>query len=492
MTTGDAIMGTDALRAYGITGTGIKVGVISNGLNGGTAAQTSLDLGWVYTIRDEGDPGGGEGTAMLEIIHDIAPGAQLYFHDSGRSDDGNNSAGFIRAIDALVAAGCTVIVDDVGFSDQPYFEKGEIDKHLEHLLATQRLIYVTSAGNSGDKHWQGPVKLDSEGLQDFSGTGSTLPYLYANVPRGGTLKVFLQWDEPFGSATDDFKIVLGDLTTNEILWNALGNDPLQTSVRLTHLSDPSEGFVWTNQDANSLYHDVMILVGPKGGTSVARTLELYAYGENGAGLYPINVVASDSIFGHHAVPDVITVAAVNASCPDMIETFSSNGPVTHLFPNRTVIQKPDISAPDNVAVTGSGRFHTPFSGTSAAAPHIAALCALVWSARQDLSPADIRSALYASAVDLGAPGYDNVFGWGRADAVAMYNYLATGKPVNTDPPSAFKKFYPKGGPASGAIGGMIVRTDGSVAVPDSPVDMPTTSPKKPPAKRFVRWYPGAN
>ena len=475
MTTGDQIMGCDALRAYGITGTGMKIGVISDGVDGVAAAQTSGDLGWVYTIRD--DLGGSEGTAMLEIIHDIAPGATLYFHDKG-----NTSQEFLRAIDALVAAGCTVIVDDISKMYQPYFEKGEIAAHLENLTATRRLIYVTSAGNFGVAHWQGPVRINNEGLQDFSGTGSAYPYLYADVPYGGTLKVYLQWDEPFGSAADDFDIILVDSQTREPLWN----EPLRTSVRPNGPSDPCEVFVWTNQDPGSPGRVVEIEVRRNGDTGQARTLELYTHG---ATMFTDNLVPSDSIWGHASVPDVITVAAVNASAPDTIEKYSSNGPATYLFPTPAVIPKPDISAPDYVNVTGYGRFGSPFPGTSAAAPHIAALCALVWSARPDLSPADIRSALYASAVDLGEPGYDNVYGWGRADAVAMYNQLATGKPVNTEPPSVFRKFYPKGGPASGSIGGTIFRQDASVGVPDSPIALPTTSPKKPPAKPFVRWYP---
>jgi len=474
MTTGDHIMGTDALRAYGITGRGVKIGVISDGVNGAAASQTSRDLGWVTTISDEDSIGGGEGTAMLEIIHDIAPGAALYFHDRGE-----NASGFTRAVDALVAAGCTVIVDDIGYFDEPFFEKGDAAAHLERLLTTQRLIYVTSAGNFGDAHWQGPVTINNEGLQDFSGVGSKYPYLYALVPRGEKLTVALQWDEPVDSAKDDFDIGISDFLTGV---------SIAPTVYRTSPSDPYKLLYWENPDVNNLGHVVTITVAPKGSTANTQTLELYTYG---AAMFPDNVIASDSIWGHASIPDVITVAAINASSPDTIESFSSHGPATYLLPNCTIIQKPDISAPDYVNVTGY-RFHTPFKGTSAAAPHIAALCALVWSVRQDLSPADIRSALYASAVDLGTPGYDNVFGWGGADAVTMYNLLATGKPVNTDPPSAFKKFYPKGGPSSGSIGGTIIRRDTSIAMPGSPVDLPTTSPKKPPAKQFVRWYPGEN
>lgn len=158
MTTGDAVMGTDVLRAQGLTGAGIRIGVISDGVDGIGSSQTSGDLDRVWVLSDE--HGGGEGTAMLEIIHDVAPQAELYFHDNG-----GNASDFNRAIDNLVAAGCTVIVDDITWLNQPFFEKGEIADHLENLLTTHRLVYVTSAGNYGDAHYQGSVKINSRGYQ---------------------------------------------------------------------------------------------------------------------------------------------------------------------------------------------------------------------------------------------------------------------------------------------------------------------------------------
>ena len=227
-----------------------------------------------------------------------------------------------------------------------------------------------------------------------------------------------------------------------------------------------------------------------------------------------NLVAADAIYGHQAVPDVVAVAAVAASSPGTIEPFSSNGPVTHLFPSPTVIRKPDICAPDRVAVSGADGFRTVFVGTSASSPHIGALCALVWSGRPDLSAAAVRSALYSSAVDLGAPGRDDVYGWGRADGAAMYALVAaptaTPTPVQavttpvpavtavaaTPTPAAvttrspFGKRYAIGDLAGRTVGTGTTPTPGSGSTtPGSRTVGTATDPLRPPTRPFIRWYP---
>ncbi|MEN6519153.1 MAG: S8 family serine peptidase [Methanospirillum sp.] len=497
MTAGDAVIRADVLRAQGLTGSGVRIGVISDGVDGAAAAQASGDLGQVKVLAD--DQGGIEGTAMLEIVHDVAPGAELYFHDHGDS-----VLAFNRAVDDLVGAGCTVIVDDVAWPREPFFEDGVIANHLEGLLATQRLVYVTAAGNYARQHFQGPFITDSEGFQDFSGTGSDRPYLYADVPSGEDLKVVMQWDERFGSAADDFDLYLCDARQGDVL--------RASTSRQTGQSDPLESISWTNTGSD---REVAIVALHHGGTGGARTLEVYAYPSSGADVSPENLVAADGIYGHQAVPDVIAVGAVSASNPIAIEPFSSNGPVTHLFPSRTVIQKPDICAPDRVAVSGAGGFKTVFVGTSAASPHVGALCALIWSAKPELSAAAVRGALFSSAVDLGATGRDNVYGWGRADGAAMYALLAapvftptpiqavtvapaTAAPTATPTPAAVATRSPFGKRyAIGDLRGRTVGTGATIApgsgstAPGSPVVGPTTDPFKPPTRPFVRWYPSA-
>ena len=128
-------------------------------------------------------------------------------------------------------------------------------------------------------------------------------------------------------------------------------------------------------------------------------------------------MAADSIFGHTAVSDVISCGAIDQDDRnnDNIETFSSRGPVTMLTETR---QKTDISGIDGVAVTGAGGFSNPFYGTSAAAPHIAAIAALLESRFSSMPSNDIGQLIFDNAVDLGSAGYDNVFGYGRCDALA--------------------------------------------------------------------------
>ena len=94
--------------------------------------------------------GGDEGGAMLEIVHDMVPSSELYFHDCGL-----NTLAFNNAIDALISAGCKIICDDVSWITEPFFEDGTVASHVASVLAEKNIIYISSAGNSGGSHYQG-------------------------------------------------------------------------------------------------------------------------------------------------------------------------------------------------------------------------------------------------------------------------------------------------------------------------------------------------
>jgi len=94
---------------------------------------------------------GDEGTAMLEIVHDLAPGADLYFAPGASS-----SAQLVGAIDWLAGQGAQVIVDDLTHylhiapnSRTPYFADGPADSvaNAARNAAAAGVVYVTSAGN---------------------------------------------------------------------------------------------------------------------------------------------------------------------------------------------------------------------------------------------------------------------------------------------------------------------------------------------------------
>ena len=156
-------------------------------------------------------------------------------------------------------------------------------------------------------------------------------------------------------------------------------------------------------------------------------------------------VAEGSIVSHHAVTGVLAVGAINASDPgnDEAEPFSSQGPADIYFPYPETRNKPDVMGIDGVLVTGAGGFGRPvvgssgrlFFGTSAAAPHVAGIAALVMEAQRLADPsmtkkdvaAKVAGILKNTAIDLGeqnSEGYSKVFGYGRADALAAIESIA--------------------------------------------------------------------
>lgn len=404
-TEGDAIHRTyDVRTTYFQSGSGVRVGIISDGVDNLAYAQYFGDLPAVTVLNNT--HGGDEGTAMLEIVHDMVPDADLYFHDSGA-----NVVAFNAAIDALADAGCDVICDDIGWPGEPFFEDGIIASHVADVIASNDVIYVSSAGNSGEEHYQGDY-YDGDG--DFHDK-----VWYIDFDPGSSATIVLQWNDAFGASGNDYDLYLCDYYTEEVL-DYSGDYQNGTE-------DPIEVINYFNEGSSIVECSVEV----DNYEAETRTLEIFIYPENGAWVYTDNITSADSIFGHPAVPDVIAVGAIDASDPgnDDIRDFSSQGPVTISYPSPVSRPKPDLCGIDGVLITGAGGFgvwdgsNYRFNGTSAAAPHIAAIAAQLWGAFPDKTGDEIRTVLYDSAVDLGSAGHDNIYGCGRADAVAAFDAL---------------------------------------------------------------------
>lgn len=362
----DRILLADQVRAqYGMTGAGVKVGVISDGVDHWSSAVATGNLpANLHVLRN--DQGGDEGTAMLEIIHDIAPGAELYFHDMGE-----NSIEFQSCVDALVNAGCTVVVDDIGWIAEPFFQDGSVAAHIQFLASTRNLIYISSAGNAAQRHYQGTYRNDGYDFHDFSGgTANELQYLHVRIPPGGSLRTVLEWDDPWTGSANDYDLYLYDTST----WG----DPIAFSEYSQDGNDaPLEWMSYQNTGSSTIDAEIDVY----NYAAVARTLEVYIYPVSGTQVYSDNIVAADSVFGHAAVANVVSVGTINAadSGADTIEAFSSRGPATLRYPGAVQRRKPDVTGIDGVHVTGAGGFPSPFFGTSASAPAVAAVSALIWS-----------------------------------------------------------------------------------------------------------------
>ena len=415
ITQGDVIVRSNSIRqAFDATGRGVKVCVISNGAESYADAQAAGELPDSLHILTLGN--GDEGTAMMEIIYDMAPEAELYF-----AAYGGNSDNFQGVVSMLARLGCMIICDDVYFFSQPFFEDGTVARHLKQVLDEYPdLIYITVAGNFSILHYLDTARFITPFatgyLQDLN--GMDLPFVTLEIPPGSRAIITLQWSEPFGQAAIDLDLVVIDDTGSVLAMS----DGIQNGT-----GDPFEHLVVTNPDITPLTaHLGVLYLGTEPLTSDSLYLKFFIR-EQHPGLVsnPEIFTNQNAIFGHAAVPDVITVASVSAFSPDRITVDSSQGPALIMYPTREMRQKPDVSAPTNVDVSGVGDFPSSFPGTSAAVPHVVALVAQLASAFPDASRDEIKQALFAGATDLGLPGWNPVYGFGLVNAEQSYHALAT-------------------------------------------------------------------
>ncbi len=426
-TQGDLIMRSRlARRLSGLTGEGVKVGVISDGVTSMASPQASGDLPAGIEIDPTSPGSGDEGTAMLEIVHDVAPGARLAFSGPDTSLEMAASIRYL-ANDAFGGAGADVIVDDLTFFNQPYFEDGPVAQAAREVV-DGGTVFVTSAGNDAGGqgyrrwHYEGDFVDGGNGFHAFSPGDTSI-----SITLTFSAIIFLQWNDRFGASRNDYDlyVCVPGYTPSAV---TLGSSPR----RCAGSADTQDG------DDNPV--EVMSV------STLARRLDVFVRSNPGSQprrlemffpRSPLNEhsVPGGSIFGHAAVPGVIAVGAIGAGDPgnDDIRPFSSQGPSEIFFPSRETRPKPDVAAIDGVSVTGAGGFSSPFLGTSAAAPHVAAIAALLLEAIRMEQPAisttdaadNVFDTLRDTAVDLGAPGFDNVFGAGRVDALAAIE--ATGR-----------------------------------------------------------------
>jgi len=403
MTEGDATHhGLQARTApLSLDGSGIKVGVISDGITNLAAAQAGGDLPASMNVLNTGS--GDEGTAMLEIIHDMAPGADLYFTASGP-----DRTSFGNAVAALHFLGCDIICDDVGWYTDPFFEHSPTGMLIGNLQTLRDYMHVSAAGNDAQLHHQ---QVFTDTFPSPGGDGWHDPYLLVSIPPGGVLDVFMQWKEPFSSTTlqSDYDLYLADYNTMAILAQSLSRKKVGETIQYTNATGSTIiAAVYVYRQSGTLNHDIEIFIEP----------------QNGAVQYLTSSISPvDTIFGHPGYGSVLSVVATDVANPSQIEWFSSQGPFSIIGMFQPV--KPNLAAADGVSITGAGGFATPFFGTSAAAPHVAGVLALAWSRSPGIPAAALRNPpnLMQVTVDLGTAGFDNVFGWGRPLADQWANAL---------------------------------------------------------------------
>ncbi len=445
---GDPAMGADKARnKFGVDGNGVTIGVLSDSFNTLGGASDDIASG---DLPGAGNPLGNttpvnvleelsftasdEGRAIIQLIHDVAPGADFIFHTGVFP----NQAGFADAITELAEAGADIIIDDILYLREPMFQDGVIAQAVDKVVANG-VAYFSSAGNTGRSSYEsafnpsGQFELESGGeFHDFDPGAGVDTLQSINVFEGQTIRISFQWDSPF------FSVSGGTGSPNDLdifLYDSTGTNILASSTDSNVGGDPVEVFSFTN-DGSFGTNQFNLAISKSDGSNP----ELMKYVLFGGVTIDEFATNSSTVYGH---PNATGAEAVGVALyeetpefgvnPPNLQSFSSAGSTPILFttdgtPTFELRQKPEIIAPHGTNNTFFGSDTDSdglpnFFGSSAGAPHAAGVAALMLDALPDAIPAEIYHALESTALDMDDPftpgfdsGFDNASGFGFIQA----------------------------------------------------------------------------
>jgi subtilisin family serine protease len=396
VTEGLAILGGEAWHERGYDGRGTVVAIWDTGFLGyerlvsielpPPASIEGLGLG-IPVTGEPADRAAAHGTAVAEIVHDIAPGAMLRLLASPADVEDPG-----RAVAALLAWEPDVVVISIYGGIACAAEEGRYER-LMRALWEQGILVVVAAGNDATSYWSGEFHdEDGDGWHDFRSYDDDLSF---PVYRGDTIDLRFHWGDPCVASPGDYELRLYD-HRGELVAAGVADPGAEVAVVRIHLEDLSTGT-----------YAVRVLKAPD-----AAPAPLHLRWINGRRLEYGTAVGSVGHLLPACSPHVLTVGAVNAHTL-WLETFSNQGPASG------AALKPELVGPDHVrtVTTGTasqrgGAWIGGFAGTSAAAPHVAGAALLLLQAFPDLSPDELRDLLMTHAIDRGLPGPDPQFGAG--------------------------------------------------------------------------------
>lgn len=444
---GDKSMRSDISKnVFSVNGTGVKVGVISDSYNttqgdfasddvvksdlpgdGNPQFSTPVDLQLDYPFGVRSD----EGRAMMQIVHDVAPGADLAFRTGflGPVD-------FANGIIELEQAGCDVIVDDVTYISEPMFRDGVVAQAVDAVKAAG-VSYFSSAGNFGTKSWQGsfnaetaPAGITGE-AHNFIADESGVDLFQSITLYQGDYTVVLQWDDGTEGLTtnSDFDIYLSDDEGNTLFgFNRVNTGGAALEVLpFTVAAETAESNFLIVRESGSGPVELKYIV-------YRGSIDVNEYATPGAS----TIAGQANAAGAMAVGAVLySNTPAFSGLPPTVASFSSRGGT---LVNNEDRLKPEFCAPNGVntsvnlgGVNIDGDAFPNFFGTSASAPHAAGVAALLIEARQKyyddvLTPDLAKGILQNTAFDMSSPGYDAASGAGFILADSALLSLANPKP----------------------------------------------------------------
>ncbi len=427
-----SITNADDWHAAGIDGSGIKIGVIDffdvtrywDAAEMGPAPVANVTARCISEgadcstlFFDNVDDGGDDhGPAVVEVIKDMAPAAQIYIGTAVTTND------YYALVDWMADRGVKIISRSLGSRyDGPGDGRGAFDDVADHAV-DRGMLWVNSAGNNGvDRYYRHPVRLAGSAVAfGPAGTSTFLRYLRCAAPGG--VRWSNDWDKPAGLRTD-YDVYLWESpfdnpSAGQIVASSTDRQPsgLAPLENMTITGCPGPG--------NALFLEIRHVSGDITGD----VIEILDYGDGFTDYTQTTYSASTSVVDS-TNPGVLSVGAVDPPDSGSAAFYSSQGPTND---GRV---KPDLTAPSGFA---SATFGDNFSGTSASAPVVAGGAALALEAKLASGSRELGDLMRNLVVDRGPKSADNVYGTGEFRLPAPPSFEVDDRP---------SRYVPLGSPA---------------------------------------------
>ena len=481
-----------ARRESGVSGRGVRVGVLSDSFDcapgpfaeGAPFTRAAEDVRNGDLPRDirvlkdlspvPSDDCSDEGRAMMQLVHDVAPGAPQAFYTAFESQED-----FAAGIRALADAGSQVIVDDVIYYAEPMFEDGIIAQAVDDVHR-DGVAYFSSAGNDARLSYESRFRLSEEpGISgprhDFAPGRAVDGLQQATASAFSATLLSFQWDQPSLSANGrrgaQSDVDLWFYDANGEPFEICTDDPAQLVCQIPGIDVNVDGdAVETPVMVNFSDEDLVVQIGVELYEGPSPNYLKYVWFDLDLGLFSVDEydTASGTVYGHANAAGAEAVGAaawyqteewgspLRPQCkPACLNSFSSAGGTPIFFgkngqrlPVPAVRLKPGVTGPDGGNTSFSFLdldFEIPgtsepdglpnFFGTSASAPHVAAVAALMLDQRardisarkrfigpRDLTPDLIYWALRLTADDLKLRNYGGDIGPQRVDNAAGFDF----------------------------------------------------------------------
>jgi hypothetical protein len=396
------LTGADTYHNAGYSGSGVKVAVLdvgfiglSNAILNNEIPNNVVKVDCTVQPCNASNPSientSNHGTAVAEIIHDMAPDATLYLIKVSDGLDIEDAKNFavnkgIRIINM------SLVVPNTNFYDGECWSYSGFSNPVctADDAYANNILWVNAAGNEAQRHYEGVFTGSGDKWHNVSASSEKIYLNNGNaISAGDAIEVYLTWDA-WPTTDQDYNLYLYDGSNTPV--DCTPPEP-QTGTQT-----PTEKI-----DCSAPTNDTYYLKISQENATSNHSLEVYSIYHD---LSP--AVASSSLLGPADASGAMAVGAINQAvwaAGGSLESYSSRGPTND---GRT---KPDIMGPDNVS---SDVYASGFTGTSASSAHVAGAAALILDRYPNFIDVEqLWQSLTLTAIDMGSPGPDNLYGYGR-------------------------------------------------------------------------------